>query len=244
MRDKVLVAGAAGAVGRRLTPLLIEAGFTVFGTTRSPARALALEAAGVAPVVLDVFDAQAVRAALAAIRPRALIHQLTDLQGLDPAYPAEALARNARIRIAGTQNLVAAALASEVSRVIAQSIAWLYAPGPAYATEEDALDLSAEGTRAVTLRGVIALERLTLHSPPIEGAVLRYGRFYGPGTARATSGEPPVVHVDAAAHAALLTLQTGATGIFNLVEDGAGVANAKARTRLGWSPDFRLGRDP
>jgi nucleoside-diphosphate-sugar epimerase len=240
MLDRVLLAGATGAIGKRLVPLLIDAGYEVFGTTRSQANCAELEAAAVTPIVVDVFDARAVAHVLAAIRPQVLINQLTDLRGLDPSNPAEALARNARIRIEGTANLVAAAIDAGVQRMIAQSIAWAYAPSTQSATEDDVLDVSAEGTRATTVRGVVALERLTMHSAPIAGTVLRYGRLYGPGTARAMPGEPPVLHVDAAAYAALLALQKGASGIFNVVEDGEHAANAKARGELGWDPGFRL----
>lgn len=242
MHDRVLLAGATGAIGKRLAPLLIDAGYEVFGTTRSQANSAELEGAGVTPIVIDVFDAQAVRRALAAIRPQNLINQLTDLRGLDPSNPAEALARNARIRVEGTRNLVAAGLDAGVQRMIAQSIAWAYAPNTHTSTEDDALDLSAEGTRATTVRGVVALERRTMHSPPIAGTVLRYGRLYGPGTARTMPGEPPVLHVDAAAYAALLALQKAASGIFNIVEDGALAGNAKARRELDWDPRFRLSK--
>ena len=242
MRDRVLLVGATGAIGKRLVPLLVDAGYEVFGTTRSQAKSAELEGAGVTPVVVDVFDAQAVTHVFASIRPQVVINQLTDLRGLDPNNPAEALARNARIRVEGTRNLVAAGLDAGVQRMIAQSIAWAYAPSPPPSTEDDTLDLSAEGTRATTVRGVVALERLTMHSSPMSGMVLRYGRLYGPGTARTMPGEPPVLHVDAAAYAALLALQKAASGIFNIVEDGDFVANAKARRELGWDPAFRLDR--
>lgn len=240
MLDRVLLVGATGAIGRRLAPLLVEAGYEVFGTTRSHAKAAELEVEAVTPIVLDVFDAQAVIRAIAEIRPQVVINQLTDLRGLDPANPGDALVRNARVRIEGTENLVAAALKAGVQRMIAQSIAWAYASSACPLSEDDALDLSAEGTRATTVQGVVVLERLTMHSPPLAGSVLRYGRLYGPGTARSVPGEPPVLHVDAAAYAALLALLQAASGVFNVVEDGDLVSNAKVRRGLGWDPGFRL----
>jgi nucleoside-diphosphate-sugar epimerase len=152
----------------------------------------------------------------------------------------EALARNARIRSEGVRNLVMAALEAGVHRVIAQSVAWVYAPGSHPHVEEDPLDLNAEGTVQITVRGVVELERLTLRSLPLTGTVLRYGRIYGPGTGSDTPRGPPALHVDAAAYAALLALERGAAGIFNITEDDAMVSNAKARRELSWNPDFRL----
>jgi hypothetical protein len=123
---------------------------------------------------------------------------------------------------------------------VAQSIAWAYAPGPEPHFEKDPLDTEAEGNRAISVRGIIALEYWTLNSPPLEGLVLRYGQIYGPGTgADAPAGSAPL-HVDAAAYAALLAVDKGAPGIFNIAEPNELVATEKARTELGWRADFRL----
>lgn len=237
---RVLLAGATGAIGRRLVPLLVDAGYEVFGTTRSQAKAGELAAAEVQPLVIDVFAMQSVSRAFAEVRPQIVINQLTDLRGLDPTNPADALARNALIRIQGTTNLVSAALLAGVRRMIAQSIAWAYAPGPHPYVEDDPLDLDAEGTRATTVKGAATLERLTMSSPPLAGIVLRYGRIYGPGTGRDAPSEPPVLHVDAAAYAAQLALERGQSGVFNIAEDSELVSSSKARRELGWDPDFRL----
>ena len=243
MATRIFLAGAAGVVGRRLVPLLREAGLPVFGTTRRADRAAALEEAGATPVVVDVFDAPRLSPAMAEIRPEIVIHQLTDLPaGLDPARMAEAIEGNARIRSEGTGNLVAAARASGVRRIIAQSIAWVYAPGPEPHREDDPLDDEATGTRAVTIAGIRALEDQVLHSPPLEGVVLRYGRFYGPGTGVADRPGAPAVHVDAAAQAAVLAIDLASPGIFNIVEPGASVSSDKARHELGWTSEFRSGR--
>src|SRR5215831_1325122 len=172
---RIFLAGAAGAIGKRLVPLLLDAGHHVVGTTRSAIKADTLRAAGVVPVVIDVFDAPALSRAVSAARPDIVIHQLTDLPpGLDPARMVEATQRNARIRSEGTRNLVAAALEAGAHRLVAQSIAWMYAPGPEPHSEDDPLDIHARGTRAITVAGVLTLERLTVSSPPIEGVVLRY----------------------------------------------------------------------
>lgn len=238
---RVFLAGATGAIGRPLARLLVEAGYEVFGTTRSREKAAALAAQSVVPVVVDVFDAPALARELLAIRPATVIHQLTDLPpGLDPSRLAEALPRNARIRSEGTRNLVAATLAAGARRLVAQSIAWAYASGPRPYAEDAPLDVGAEGARGVTVRGVAALERLTLESPPLEGFVLRYGQLYGPGTGRdAPAGDAPL-HVDAAAHAARLAVECAALGAFNVAEDSGFVSIARARRALDWDPAFRL----
>jgi nucleoside-diphosphate-sugar epimerase len=240
MTRTIFLAGAAGAIGARLVPLLRGAGYAVVGTTRSPARAAALAAAGVTPIIVDVFDAAALARAVAQARPEIAIHQLTDLPpGLDPSRMAAAVASNARIRIDGTRHLIAACLAAGVRRVIAQSIAWLYAPGPQPYAEDHPLDRAAEGSRAVSVGGVDALERAVLESPPIEGVVLRYGQLYGPGTGADEPRGPVPVHVDAAAQAALLAIDHARPGIYNIAEPTGLVAIDKARHELGWEPVFR-----
>jgi nucleoside-diphosphate-sugar epimerase len=237
---KIFLAGAAGAIGKRLVPLLLDAGHHVVGTTRSTTKAGALRAAGVQPVVVDVFDASTLSRAISTARPDIVIHQLTDLPpGLDPTRMAEGTQRNARMRREGTRNLVAAALAADVHRLVAQSIAWMYAPGPEPHGEDDPLDLHAPGTRAITADGVATLERLTLASPPIEGVVLRNGHFYGPGTG-ADAAEIPSLHVDAAAWAALLAIEKARTGIYNLAEPNRYLSTEKARRELGFDPNSRL----
>jgi nucleoside-diphosphate-sugar epimerase len=238
---RVFLAGATGAIGMRLVPILLQGGWEVFGTTRAPGKVEALAAAGAQPVVLDVFDAEAVAQAVHRVQPAVVLHQLTDLPpALDPARMAEAVGRNARIRTEGTANLVAAALAARVPRMVAQSIAWAYAPGEGARREEDPLDLAAEGARAVSVRGVAELERLVLRSPPLEGIVLRYGQIYGPGTgADDASGKSTPLHVDAAAWAAVLALGDVEPGIYNISEPGPLMDTSKARSKLGWRADWR-----
>lgn len=241
MAARIFLAGATGAIGRRLVPLLRDAGHTVFGMTRKMASASVLEAAGATPVVVDVFDASALSAALKDIRPDVILHQLTDLPpGLDPSRMEEATARNARIRHEGTRNLVDAALASGVARLVAQSISWAYAPGPEPHRESDPLDVNAQGLRAISVGGVAALEELTLNSPPLAGLVLRYGHLYGPGTGSDGHGVADRVHVDAAALAALLAVDKGEPGAFNIVEANPHASIEKAQRELGWDPYFRL----
>ncbi len=241
MGERILLCGATGVVGRRLIRLLREAGHRVVGTTRSSAKAADLRRLGVEPMVVDVFDAGALKGAVRDAAPRTVIHQLTDLPpGLDAAGMAEAVPRNVRIRDEGTRNLVAAALAAGAERVVAQSIGWAYAPGPLPHHESDPLDGAAEGDRAISVRGVAALERHVLAAPPMIGIVLRYGQLYGPGTGREQPSGAMPLHVDAAASAALLPLGQGVCGVFNVAEPNATVATGKAVAALGWRPDFRL----
>jgi nucleoside-diphosphate-sugar epimerase len=152
---------------------------------------------------------------------------------------AEGTVRNARVRSEGTQNLVAAALDAGVRRLVAQSIAWMYAPGQEPHTEDDPLDVDAGGTRAVTVAGVVTLERLTMSSPPIDGVVLRYAHLYGPGTGTDTA-VAPALHVDAAASAAVLAIERGRRGIYNIAEPSRYLSTEKARRELGFDAGFRL----
>ncbi len=237
---RVFLAGATGAIGRRLVPLLLDAGHAVTGTTRSADKAKELERAGIAPAVLDVFDAKAVTDALRRARPEVVIHQLTDLpREFDQAKVAASYPLNARIRIEGTRNLIAAAQAASVRRLIVQSIAFAYVPGGEPHPETDPLNLG-DPARAVTVKGAADMEQQVLGAPGIEGILLRYGLLYGPATWYEAPGRTPGLHVDAAAQAALLAITRGARGIYNIADDDGAVSIAKARAELGFDPQFRL----
>ncbi len=236
---RIFLAGASGAIGRRLTPLLREAGHDVIGMTRTAKTARELEAAGVHAVVVDVFDAAALDRMVCEARPEVVMHQLTDLpRVLDEAQLAASYPRNARIRTEGTRNLIAAAAAASARRFIVQSIAFAYAPGPEPHAETDPLNL-ADGPRLVTVRGAAAMEKQVLASG-MEAIVLRYGLLYGPGTWTERPGRKPPLHVDAAAQAALLAVTRGKTGIYNIADDDGTVSIEKARNELGFDPAFRL----
>ena len=240
--SRIFLAGAAGVIGRRLTPLLLAKGHSVWGATRSPDKGEVLRKLGARPVVVDVFDAEALATAVDEAKPEIVIHQLTDLAAVhDPAKRSYALARNARIRVEGTRNLVAAARKAHARRLIAQSIAWAYAPGRRPYLEDAPLDLNAEGDRLVSVEGVYSLERQALALSPMKGVVLRYGRLYGPGSGADAPPNPPSVHVDAAAYAAFLAIDRGEPGIFNIADPDGEVSSDKARAELGWRPDFRTG---
>jgi nucleoside-diphosphate-sugar epimerase len=237
---RILLAGATGVIGQRLAALLRDANYEVTGTTRTPAKTQMLRALGITPIVVDVLDADALAEAVATARPEIVIHQLTDLPSAPgtPGYPAAQQA-NRRLRIEGTRNLMQAAKRTGVRRAVAQSIAFVYAPGPGTRAEDDPLDLAAEGVRQLTVQGIVALEREILKTPEIAGVVLRYGYLYGPDTWYDVPPKPPSVHVDAAAHAALLAASKGA-GVYNIAEDDGAVSSAKAKRELGFDPAFRI----
>ena len=181
---RVFLAGATGVIGARLVPLLVERGHAVAGLTRSRPELVA--SLGAEPVVCDVYDAEALAAAVRSFAPELVLHQLTDLPDeLDRLE--ESLAANARIRDEGTRNLLAAAPGV---RMLAQSIA--FPPG---APEHERLVLDAGGV------------------------VLRYGRFYGPGTWREHDlPEPPRIHVDEAARRTVEALDAPAGTILELTD--------------------------
>jgi nucleoside-diphosphate-sugar epimerase len=237
----IFVAGASGAIGRRLCPLLIEDGWRVVGTTRSPQKSSLLQNMGVEPVVVDVFDPPKLRQVMIEARPTIVIHQLTDLPpGLDPAKMAEASRRNAHIRDVGTGNLVDAAVVCGAKRIIAQSIAFAYAPGPTPYLEDSPLnDKAPDHAGGITARGVASLERQILGGP-FEGIALRYGKLFGPGTGFDTPPPGGPIHVDAAADAARRAVTRGEPGIYNVAEEDGTVSSAKAIRQFGWDPRFRL----
>jgi nucleoside-diphosphate-sugar epimerase len=239
MSKAVFLAGASGAVGRRLAPLLVSEGWRVIGTTRSAYKAAALRSLGVEPVIVDVFEASALAAAIAKARPEVVVHQLTDLPpGLDPALMTEAAACNAQIRDEGTRNLVGAAVRAGVRRLVAQSVAFAYAGARLPHNEDDPLDVDAEGRAGVSARGVASLERQVLEAP-LTGIVLRYGRLYGPGTGFDAPSGPVPLHVDAAAKAAALAVRSGSPGIYNVAEDDGAVTSEKAKRELAWTAGWR-----
>lgn len=202
----MFLAGASGVIGPRLIRLLRIGGHEVAGLTRSAEKAAWLAELGAEPVACDVFDAQALTDAVVSYEPGAVIHELTDLP--DDARDIEAFReRHARIRVEGTHNLLAAARAAGVGRVLAQSVAWPMPPG-------------------VGADSVAELERATLE---YGGVVLRYGQFYGPGTyyTDRVPGEPRI-EIERAAEATVDALYEP-TGVLVLTDDGTVRADAAAQ---------------
>jgi nucleoside-diphosphate-sugar epimerase len=239
MKRRVLVAGASGAIGRRLCRLLVDGGWSVIGTTRSLEKAPMLRDLGVEPATVDVFDEALLLETVRKAQPEIVVHQLTDLPpALDPAKMAEALVRNARLRDVGTRNLIAAAVAAGAKRMVAQSLAFVYAPGPMPYREDAPLCLD-DPLYGETARAVASLEQQVL-AAPLTGIVLRYGRLYGPGTGCDLPANGGPVHVDDAADAARRALTRGETGVYNIAENDGAVSINKAAEALGWVPGFRL----
>lgn len=241
MTGCIFLAGASGAIGRRLAPLLLENGWRVFGSTRSADKAAELKKAGVEPIVVDVFDADALRNHLYEIRPEVVIHQLTDLPyALEASKMSAALERNARLRYVGTHNLVAAAVHAGARRLIAQSISFIYDDGAKPHRETDPLLPVTHPVYGETVQGVLSLERQVTEAP-LEGLVLRYGLIYGPGTGFDAPIGPGSVHVDAAAKAAELAVTRGERGIYNVAESDGETASDKAIQAFGWDSAWRFG---
>jgi 2-alkyl-3-oxoalkanoate reductase len=230
---RVFVAGATGAIGTRLVPQLVERGHEVVGTTRSEENAKRLDDLGAEPIVLDVLDQAAVGEAVAAARPDAIVHEATALSGLaDYRNLDRAFAQTNRLRTAGTDALLAAARGAGVDRFVAQSFtSWPYARvGGPIKTEEDPLDSDPPATARETLAAIKHLERATVDAG---GIALRYGGFYGsPDDAQIEAvrkrqfpivgsgdGISSFVHLDDAAAATVLALETGKPGIYNVVDD-------------------------
>jgi nucleoside-diphosphate-sugar epimerase len=241
MNKRIFLAGASGAIGRRLAPLLVANGWTVTGSTRSAEKAAALGEMGVEAVVVDVFDRAALGRAVASARPEVVIHQLTDLPyALEAGQMAEALVRNGRLRDEGTRNLVAAAMDAGAKRLIAQSISFIYAEGPGPKEESAPLLPVTHPVYGGTVQGVMSLERQVIEAP-LEGIVLRYGLFYGPGTGFDAPIAPGSVHVDAAARAAELAVTKGGRGIYNVAESDGAVSSERAIAAFGWDAGWRVG---
>jgi nucleoside-diphosphate-sugar epimerase len=233
---RVFVAGASGVIGKSLLPQLATEGHEVVGMTRSEEKAQLIRDLGAEPVIADAFDADGLRNVITKARPELVIHQLTDIpRSVDPKHFAEQFARNNQLRREGTRNLVAAAQAAGARRLIAQSIAFVYRYGGGVLhSEEDPL--------AVEMGDVVAavadLEAAVTGADGIEGVVLRYGYFYGPGTSYASDGAQaemvrkrrlPIVgngdgvfsfiHVDDAAGATVRAIEHASPGAYNIVDD-------------------------
>jgi nucleoside-diphosphate-sugar epimerase len=237
----VFVAGATGALGQRLVPLLLAAGHDVTAMTRSPEKAAHLRVAGATPVVADALDRERVMRAVTATAPDAVIHQLTALRGLDSLRRFDrAFATTNRLRTEGTDLLLEAARAAGARRFVAQSYAgWPYAREGGAVKDEDAqLDPTPVSTMRETLAAIRHVEEGVTGTRDLEGIVLRYGGFYGPGSGLAEGGDQtelvrkrrfPVIgdgggvwsfiHLDDAAAATVAALERGAPGIYNVVDD-------------------------
>ncbi len=187
---RVLLAGATGAIGRRLVPRRVEADHQVTAMTRSKEKLGELYELGAEPILCDVFDAGRLGSVVAQAEPDAVINELTDLpQSLNPRKLGEYYAANNRVRCEGTRNLLSAALGAGVRRFLAQGSAYWYAPtGMPVKTEEAPLYLDAPAPIGPAVETIKEVEDAVLSADGIDGVVLRYGMFYGPGTWYAKDG--------------------------------------------------------
>jgi 2-alkyl-3-oxoalkanoate reductase len=239
---RVFVAGATGALGRHLVPMLVAAGHEVTATTRTPGKLAQLREACAEPVVVDGLDREAVMAAVRAAAPEVIVHQMTALAGMRSLRkPDQVFAATNELRTRGTDNLLAAAAQAGTRRVIAQSNdrAYEHSGGPVK-TEED--PLASRPPSPSSARSLAAIkhvdETVPLAAP--EGIVLRYGAFYGPGASELLldavrkrqvpvigggTGISSFIEITDAAAATLAAVEGGAPGAYNVVDsDPAPVA--------------------
>lgn len=235
---KVFVAGATGAIGRRLTKNLTLAGHTTFGMVRSQNPSASLSDSGAEPVIADALDAQSVNAAVGKVQPDVIINELTSLpKRYTPTEMKAAAERDARVRLEGNKNLIAAALQTGVRRFLVQSAGFFYAPGEGLADEGERFAYGASPAVAAAAQRYAELEAMTLGRTEFEAVALRYGFFYGPGTwftsdddmgAQVRQQQVPIigygqgvwswVHIDDAADATVRALDC-APGPYNIVDD-------------------------
>lgn len=235
---KVLLAGATGAIGTPLIGKLLTAGHAVFGMTQSSERAADLNAKGAEAVVADVVDAASVLDAISRLRPEAIINELTALpKHYTPEEMKAAAPRDTEVRMKGNANLLAAARAANCRRYILQSAAYWYAPGSKPADENWPFAFDATPGIAAGCRRYAELEASILKQPEMEGVMMRYGFFYGPGTWFAKDGDVghqvrrgqvPVIgggrgvwswiHIEDAASATVAALHA-TPGAYNIVDD-------------------------
>jgi 2-alkyl-3-oxoalkanoate reductase len=237
---KIFVAGATGAVGKRLIPLLVASGYDVVAMTRSPEKVDSLHAAGVEPVVADGLDRTAVMEAVKKAEPEVVIHQMSGLTGIKSfkKFDKEFALTN-RLRTEGTNHLLEATHAAGARRLIAQSFGnWNYErTGTGLKSEEDPLDPKPPANQRRSIQAIRHLEQAVIGADGIEGVALRYGNFYGPGTGFALDGDLaklvrkrslPIVgdgggvwsfiHMDDAATATMAAIAS-APGVYNIVDD-------------------------
>jgi 2-alkyl-3-oxoalkanoate reductase len=235
---RVFVAGASGAMGKPLVRQLLATGHEVTGTTRKEDRAAEIEAAGATAVVCDAMDSDGLGRAVAEAGPEVVVHALTALPGrID--WKSDPLAATNRLRSEGTRNLIAAAAAAGARRVVAESVAFLYAPRGGWVKDEESpLFTAAPDPFGAAVEALADLERQVLGAEGVEGVVLRFGWFYGPGTSYARDGSQadearrrrlPVVgkgsgtfsfiHVEDVAAATIAAVEGESRGVFNVVDD-------------------------
>ena len=237
---RVLIAGASGAIGIRLIPMLVSAGHQVTGLIRSPSKAELLRQTGAKPVVVDALDRPALREAVLSAQPEVAVHEMTALANAsDLRHFDRVFAQTNRLRTEGLDHLLAAAREAGARRVVAQSYCgWPFARvGGSVKTEDDPLDSAPPREFQRSLDAIRHLESAVAEASDLEGVVLRYGAFYGPRSGLFDGSALdqlrrrlfPVIgdgggwwsflHLDDAAQATARAIETGAPGIYNIVDD-------------------------
>ncbi len=237
---RVLIAGATGVMGQQLVPRLTEVGHDVFAMIRKESDKAKMSRLGAVPVVADALDRAEVEDAVRQAAPDVVVHQLTAIGDIDTRHFDRSFAATNRLRIEGTDNLLAAARAVGVRRFVAQSNgAFTYdRTGGPVKSEHDPLDRSPVRQMSSMIAAIEHLENAVLGADWTEGIVLRYGAFYGPGTSMAPGSEQfemirkrkfPVVgdgggvwsfiHVADAAEATVAAVENGDRGVYNIVDD-------------------------
>jgi 2-alkyl-3-oxoalkanoate reductase len=237
---RIFIAGASGTIGVPLVRALVGAGHQVTAMTRSPEKAAMLKGLGATPVVADAFDAVALRRAVVDAKPTHVIHQLTALPKTGPKRSADLTLTN-RLRDEGTRNLLAASIAAGAKRLIGGSFA--LAGGGLQAPGVTGIDAVGDAVRSMESQIVEASR-----AGRIEGIVLRYGGFYGPGNPmtddlldrirrgrlfaiRNDQGLLPFIHLDDAVSATVAALDRGRPGgVYDIVDDRAISFSDVART--------------
>jgi nucleoside-diphosphate-sugar epimerase len=257
---RILVAGATGALGRQIVPRLIAKGHEVAGTTRSPRKLDQLRRQGAKPLLTDALDAEQVAAAVTGFDPAVIVHELTDLGGLEMRNFAGSFAMTNRLRTEGTDHLLAAGRAVGIRRFVAQSYAgWPFERrGTRVKTEDDPLDPNPVGPTRAAFDAIKYVERATLDADWTAGVVLRYASLFGPGTGLDLAGEQmglirarkwPVIgdgagvwsfiHIEDAADATVAAVEHGSRGIYQIADD-------EPVTLAEWLPEVarRIGAKP
>jgi nucleoside-diphosphate-sugar epimerase len=238
---RILVAGATGAMGKQLLPRLVAEGHYVVGITRSEAKLGLIRNLGATGIVADVLDPDDVARVVAQVEPEVIIHQLTALSGdLDMRHFDRTFATTNRLRTEATDHLLAAGRAVGVRRFIAQSFAgWpTERTGGPVKTEDDPIDPHPADAMRESFEAIRHLESAVTGPDWLDGIVLRYGGFYGPGTGLSRDGlqtemirgrKFPVVgngggvwsfiHIEDAAEATVAAVTHGGRCIYNLVDD-------------------------
>jgi 2-alkyl-3-oxoalkanoate reductase len=261
---RIFVAGATGAVGRRLVPRLAHAGHSVVGLTRSSGKAAFLRNLGAEPVVADALDSNAIEAVIVSARPDVIVHELTDLKGASDLRKFDrTFASSNRLRRQGTDSLLRAARAAGVKRFVAQSFGgWPYArTGGPIKSEQDPLDPEPPRELGPTFDAIKYLERVVTNASELDGVVLRYGAFYGPDTGLfdgafveqlrhrrvpligSGNGWWSFVHIEDAAEATAIAVERGNPGIYNIVDDEPAPVREwlpALAEMLGAKPPFRV----